>query len=324
MLLFLAFCCSQWRPGEVTQLHWDSVTVNLRKSKSAKNIKAFLFPFFEEYMSMNFDLQKLLPKVDILLTNNSVPYCAAGGTLVGAVRHNAILPFDTDADLQIPIEYYGLFDDKALMRRYGLGSRKTHINVQVGLWHGDTVWEPMGALVDVWPTYKACDDQIGGMLSLQQKQTPDTREVKSLFQGLRPIRKNKNKSTQQLQQVSRYHSFVAYNPTSNSPRLFHKMGKLECIKLAPLADVLASSRTCMGNNSNSKSQDTDSNSNSFSFSFSVRVPRNPTSHLIRHYGSDVLNTVKIWNYDFNNENMDPEFEKHKVRGVWYEACCICV
>jgi hypothetical protein len=96
LALIVSVTTAGWHPGDVPDSAWENIVENLRKAKSQENVKAFLFPLFDEYLSFNLDLQALLEKVDIFLTKNSVPYCAAGGTLVGSIRHQAILPYDTD------------------------------------------------------------------------------------------------------------------------------------------------------------------------------------------------------------------------------------
>jgi hypothetical protein len=66
----------------------------------------------------------------------------------------------------------------------------------------------------------------------------------------------------------------------------------ECGKLAPMEDVLHATRHVFSG-------------------VEVSVPQNTIDHLHSHYGPDCMDTVKVWNYDFHNENMDPQFSEHK-------------
>jgi len=48
-----------------------------------------------------YQIYSLLYILDNLLTNNNVEYWMDGGTLLGAVRHKGIIPWDDDGDIQI-------------------------------------------------------------------------------------------------------------------------------------------------------------------------------------------------------------------------------
>lgn len=50
---------------------------------------------------VNYRLYKMVHEVGDVLRENGVTYWADGGTLLGAVRHRGIIPWDDDADLQI-------------------------------------------------------------------------------------------------------------------------------------------------------------------------------------------------------------------------------
>ncbi len=50
-------------------------------------------------------LYSLVDLVDEVLTSHGIPYWAAGGTLIGAVRSGDLIPWDDDVDICIPIEY---------------------------------------------------------------------------------------------------------------------------------------------------------------------------------------------------------------------------
>lgn len=59
------------------------------------------------------DIQKLeidmLQEIDIFCRENSLIYYLAGGTLLGAVRHKGMIPWDNDIDISMPRKDYKIF-----------------------------------------------------------------------------------------------------------------------------------------------------------------------------------------------------------------------
>ena len=46
-------------------------------------------------------LYKTIKDIHDIFTKNNIPYWVTGGTLMGALRHNGLIPWDDDGDLCI-------------------------------------------------------------------------------------------------------------------------------------------------------------------------------------------------------------------------------
>jgi hypothetical protein len=67
-------------------------------------------------------IRKMLRDVDSLFTTFDIPYWIDGGTLLGAVRHQGIIPWDDDADICIDIkDLPKLLDMKNRLNEMGYG-----------------------------------------------------------------------------------------------------------------------------------------------------------------------------------------------------------
>lgn len=51
----------------------------------------------------------MLLQVDTICSKHNIPFYLAYGTALGAVRHNAMIPWDTDIDIMVPINVYDDF-----------------------------------------------------------------------------------------------------------------------------------------------------------------------------------------------------------------------
>jgi phosphorylcholine metabolism protein LicD len=58
-------------------------------------------------------LYKQLRQMDEVFNKSGIEYFAIGGTLLGAIRHKGIIPWDDDTDVVVPIEQKGKLDNEA-------------------------------------------------------------------------------------------------------------------------------------------------------------------------------------------------------------------
>jgi phosphorylcholine metabolism protein LicD len=66
---------------------------------------------------------KMLKEVTDLLDENNIPYWLEGGTLLGVVRENRLLPWDNDMDISIKEEYYDKLLDIVKQLKYMVWSK---------------------------------------------------------------------------------------------------------------------------------------------------------------------------------------------------------
>lgn len=81
-------------------------------------------------------LYQLMKDVHDVFEVAGVPYWADGGTLLGAIRHKGLIPWDDDLDIQISKDDYPLFEGKALplLKKLGYEFARSKIIVPAALY----------------------------------------------------------------------------------------------------------------------------------------------------------------------------------------------
>jgi lipopolysaccharide cholinephosphotransferase len=109
-----------------------------------------------------------------LCEENNLQYFACGGTCIGAVRHNNIIPWDDDIDVLMPRDdYYKFLDLKSKLQGTGydiISYRDSDyyfpfskfINTNTTIWESRKRNRIIGAFIDVFPLYTTDlpDEQI--------------------------------------------------------------------------------------------------------------------------------------------------------------------
>ena len=104
------------------------------------------------------DLYRLIHFIDNILTENKIRYWITGGTLLGAVRHSGLIPWDDDGDICI------LKEDEPKLRKlvkkldkmgYGLESSEK------GVWYIDNYYTDLGVDVFVMEKLKTKTTYVG-------------------------------------------------------------------------------------------------------------------------------------------------------------------
>ena len=125
-----------------------------------------------EYLSrFKEELMKTYKFMVKLCEENGLRYFAYGGTCIGAIRHNDIIPWDDDIDILMPRDdYYKFLDLKATIadsgfdiisyrdRGYYFPFTKV-VNKHTTIWENEQNPYIIGAFVDVFPLYRV-DDSI--------------------------------------------------------------------------------------------------------------------------------------------------------------------
>lgn len=65
-----------------------------------------------------YNLYKLMYKVGLVLERYGIVYMASGGTLLGAIRHKGIIPWDDDVDIQIDRSFVPLLTSKMVRESF--------------------------------------------------------------------------------------------------------------------------------------------------------------------------------------------------------------
>jgi lipopolysaccharide cholinephosphotransferase len=91
ILLLLAICClfklENWTHADHHKNSKNEKYTNLSDIKTDEKILT--------------TIRTMLRDIDTLLTNNSITYWIDGGTLLGAIRHKDVIPWDDDADIVV-------------------------------------------------------------------------------------------------------------------------------------------------------------------------------------------------------------------------------
>jgi len=104
------------------------------------------------------DLYRLIHFIDNILTENKIRYWITGGTLLGAVRHSGLIPWDDDGDICI------LKEDEPKLRKlvkkldkmgYGLESSEK------GVWYIDNYYTDLGVDIFVMEKLKTKTTYVG-------------------------------------------------------------------------------------------------------------------------------------------------------------------
>ena len=113
-------------------------------------------------------IYQMLYDTDKILNQNKIPYWIEGGTLLGAVRHSGIIPWDDDADIQILTKYR----DQLLSLQNNFSNKGYDL---METWFGYKIFSKNGKQIDGYPwKYPAVDifmvnEQNGNIIYELQK-----------------------------------------------------------------------------------------------------------------------------------------------------------
>lgn len=114
-------------------------------------------------------LLKTLSAFDVLCKENEIKYCLTAGSLIGAIRHKGLIPWDDDIDVYMPIDDYQRFlslkDNLSIPYRILDIRDKGYFKPFAKFCDANTtIWESkdlpctFGVFIDVFPLYEGTID----------------------------------------------------------------------------------------------------------------------------------------------------------------------
>lgn len=133
-----------------------------------------------EKITYNQILLKTLSAFDVLCKENNLKYCLAYGSLIGAVRHKGLIPWDDDLDVFMPIDDYrrllSLKDNLSIPYRILDIHDKGYFKPFAKFCDANTtIWEDpdipciFGVYIDVFPLYEGSVDDYKKLYPLFYK-----------------------------------------------------------------------------------------------------------------------------------------------------------
>lgn len=103
--------------------------VDKRKQTTAKDVSASRYLTLRETQNASLELLK---EFDALCAENNLRYDLAGGTLLGAVRHQGFIPWDDDVDVSMPRPDYERLLQLQVEGKLVLPSNRTLVSLRDG------------------------------------------------------------------------------------------------------------------------------------------------------------------------------------------------
>ena len=110
----------------------------------------FLYPLFAEFSGITGRVTALLKKTHAFFEKHGLHYVLYAGSLIGALRHGGVIPFDTDADIQVPVAEFSKLAKLAPQVEAEMGVKLQKNSISF-LFMGS------GVKIDVWPVYESWD-----------------------------------------------------------------------------------------------------------------------------------------------------------------------
>ncbi|NEO40959.1 MAG: tetratricopeptide repeat protein [Moorea sp. SIOASIH] len=110
--------------------HYNYAIENGIESKKTGTIADMVVALAQKLKPIHWQLRQDFQFLDSLLRQHHIPYWAISGTLIGALRHEGVIPWDDDIDIEMTeADFQKLFTLKTLLNDHGFYFRKIEKNL---------------------------------------------------------------------------------------------------------------------------------------------------------------------------------------------------
>ena len=141
------FTKRQYCDGYLSPLFKTAAAAVKTGDKSPAALARWLYPMFSEHSAGVGRIEDLVHKMHVFFEKHGLHYVLYAGSLIGALRHDGVIPYDTDADIQMPVDEFKILAglEKEIKAEMGCTLRKADMSF---------IFMGNAAKIDIWPVYE--------------------------------------------------------------------------------------------------------------------------------------------------------------------------